>query len=49
MGQPPLTTRCVYVRQQVHEGRLGLLKDDESRVVLILKPLAPLRGICQPE
>jgi integrase len=39
-----LANRRIYVRQQVHEGRLGPLKDDESRVVLILKPLAPILG-----
>lgn len=37
-----LANRRIYVRQQVHEGRLGPLKDDESRVTPILKPLAPI-------
>jgi integrase len=37
-----LANHRIYVRQQVHEGRLGPLKDDESRVTPILKPLAPI-------
>jgi integrase len=37
-----LANRRIYVRQQVHEGKLGPLKDDESRVTPILKPLAPI-------
>ncbi|MGC9984661.1 MAG: site-specific integrase [Polyangia bacterium] len=37
-----LANRRIYVRQQVHEGQLGPLKDDESRVVPLLKPLAPI-------
>ena len=37
-----LATRRIHVRQQVHEGRLGPLKDDESRVVPLLKALAPI-------
>ena len=32
----------ILVRQQVHRGRLGPVKDDESRIVPILKPLAPV-------
>lgn len=32
----------ILVRQQVHRGRLGPVKDDESRIVPILKALAPI-------
>ena len=32
----------ILVRQQVHRGRLGPVKDDESRIVPILKPLVPI-------
>jgi integrase len=37
-----LETRRIHVRQQVHRGRLGPLKDDESRVVPILDSLLPI-------
>lgn len=37
-----LANRRIYVRQQVHDGKIGPLKDDESRVVPILKPLASI-------
>ena len=32
----------IHVRRQVNDGRLAVVKDDESRVVPILKPLAPI-------
>jgi len=32
----------ITVRQQVHRGALGPLKDDEVRIVPVLKPLAPI-------
>jgi integrase len=37
-----LANRRIIVRQQVSNGKLGPLKDDDSRVVPILKPLAPI-------
>lgn len=37
-----LRHRRILVRRQVSEGRLAPLKDDESRVVPILKALAPI-------
>jgi integrase len=39
-----LSTRRIHVRQQVHEGKLGPLKDDDSRVVPVLNPLVPILG-----
>src|SRR5262245_12706449 len=32
----------IHVRRQVNDGRLAVLKDDESRIVPVLKPLAPI-------
>jgi integrase len=37
-----LANRRLHVRQQVHDGRLGPLKDDESRVAPISSSLAPI-------
>lgn len=37
-----LDSRRIHVRQQVHKGRLGPLKDDDSRVVPILDSLLPI-------
>lgn len=34
--------RRLHIRQQVHDGKLGPLKDDDSRVVPIVKPLMPI-------
>lgn len=41
-GDVDLATGRMLVRQQVHRGELGPLKDDEARVVPILPPLAPV-------
>jgi integrase len=37
-----LSTRRIHVRRQVNQGRLAVLKDDESRIVPIVKALLPL-------
>jgi integrase len=37
-----LDNRRLHIRQQVNRGRLGPLKDDDSRVVPILTPLLPV-------
>jgi integrase len=37
-----LTNRRIHIRQQVQEGRLGPLKDSESRVTPILNSLSPI-------
>ena len=37
-----LAGRRIHVRQQMQDGRLGPLKDDEPRIVPILKSLAPI-------
>lgn len=37
-----LATGRILVRQQVHRGELGPVKDDDSRIVPILPPLAPV-------
>lgn len=37
-----LATKRILVRQQVRHGRVGPLKDDESRLMPILSPLAPI-------
>lgn len=37
-----LENRRLHIRQQVHRGRIGPLKDDDSRVVPILTPLVPV-------
>ncbi len=42
-----LGTRRIVVRQQVHAGRIGPLKDDDSRVVPILESLAPVLAAWQ--
>ncbi len=36
-----LATRRIHVRQQVQDGELGPLKDDDSRIVPIMDALAP--------
>lgn len=37
-----LAGRRIHVRRQVQHGKFATLKDDESRVVPIMKPLAPV-------
>ena len=37
-----LAGQRITVRQQVHRGQLGPVKDDEARIVPILKPLVPI-------
>jgi integrase len=37
-----LAATRIHVRHQVNDGRLAVLKDDESRIVPILRPLAPI-------
>ena len=40
-----LVAARIHVRRQVNDGRLAVLKDDESRIVPILKPLAPILAV----
>jgi integrase len=37
-----LPGRRLHIRQQAHDGKIGPLKDSESRVVPLLSPLAPI-------